>query len=195
MDNLVYEMKKVSLVKEKSSETFIKCETSPYGYFSSVFKATKFIRMHNKDRNCFFIMKSYVLDAMHVGQTVSETKTFIYSHKGELVSKSACDKFCISYHMLNSRNDCVFNGHDKSDLPGNIGDRVWVYNDKNEILYLSVLKKVPYKTNKELHSEDDKCSVKLLFDGNKEFKIPHEEKIIDVPSWFCFSRTFINSIF
>ena len=57
-NKLVYRLTKILVhdYVDNTHKNVIKCSKVPFGYFDNKFIAEEFIRKHNHDTNCFFIL-------------------------------------------------------------------------------------------------------------------------------------------
>ena len=143
INKMIYELTQIEVYDyvEGSYKTQIQCHSMLAGYFMSQLNAEDFIKKHNDENNCFFILRTYVLNPKHLGQTREFIFEITYDHNGEILCKCDTHHFVVNYHELDTNESTKFKGRSKPILKA--GDIGWYYDDYNNILQKCIVSKPP----------------------------------------------------
>lgn len=171
LSELVYELTRVDLdkYKHRSRKNIIECSERRFGFFRSQMKAEEFIRKHNKNKNCFFILRTYVIEPTHEGQTNDYVWEATYDDSGNLICKNATHHFKVNYHDLDSMNEIIFKGQDHILHKKN--DTCWFYDEYNNVLRKCVITETPFDKDKCRHYE----GLDWFDDSYLVHRIPHND--------------------
>lgn len=177
------------LLEDKSNEFTINTRKVHYGYFSSLFEAARFIRKHNKEKNCFFVIDEWVLDPNHKGQGETELDTYIYDSTGELLGKCCARKFNLVFHEFKGEDKTYFKGRLPETFVGHKGEYIWCYYPSLDKLKKQKILETP------LTPEDiAKLNYKELEYWEDSYMVETGESHDHVISYYCFSDKFIQDI-
>ena len=151
-NKLVYRLTKI-LVHDYADETHknvIECSKVPFGYFDYKFIAEEFIRKHNHDTNCFFILKSYVLNPIHGGQSEDNLTEATYDNIGNLICECKTHHFIVNYKELHGEEMTIFRGRSTDMYCKN--STVWMYDIYDNVLVKCIVEKRPYNIDEAINN-------------------------------------------
>lgn len=119
-------------VLEHISDYEINCNEQDSGYFDGQICAIQYIKRHNKDKNCFFILRNYVFNPTHIGQTTDYINESTYDSDGELLCNCPTFHFVVNYKELRASEQTYFKGRNNPILMRN--DIGWFYDTYQEKL-------------------------------------------------------------
>ena len=195
LGSYLHNVSKVSIVSKQ--QYHIVCEETKYGNFTTQLSLKDFIQKNNKDTNCFFINKVYVLNPTDVFQCSSYLYIEVYDHNGELYV--ANDTFIFNPHPnnLESYQRMEFSGRDYN-RNFQKDKECWFYNEYDKYLQQCVIierpithseyKKLSHKMKTSIEWYDDSYMIKP-FDVNGNM-CSHSH----ILSCFMFSNNYINKL-
>lgn len=141
-NKLIYELIKVYVYDyTDSSETCIECNERSSGFFDNLLNAEDYIRKHNHDTNCFFIMRSYILNPTHNGQTEDFLTQRTYDAFSNILCNCPTHHFIVNYNEINAEDDTKFNG--RNDCLLNKDDVGWFYDEYEHALIKAIISEPP----------------------------------------------------
>lgn len=143
LNKLIYELTKVR-VYDYVDENEIRCRSIRFGYFDTVIAAEDFIRKHNHDENCFFIMRTFVFNPSHYGQTSDYLTERTYDAHAEMLCDCKTHHFVVNFNELYGRQATVFTGRDDCVLHKR--DVAWFYDGHDDVLRRCEICETPFDT-------------------------------------------------
>ena len=175
LNKLIYRLTKILVhdYVDNTHKNVIKCSKVPFGYFDNKFSAEEFIRKHNHDTNCFFILKSYVLNPIHSGQSEDNLNEATYDNTGNLICECKTHHFIVNYKELHGEEMTIFRGRNTDMYCKN--STVWMYDIYDNVLVKCIVGERPYNideaaNNNSLEWYDDSY---LLYSMNDKTNHMH----------------------
>lgn len=152
LNKLIYRLTKIiaNEYADDSDKNIIECSRTPFGFFDSRIHAQRFIVKHNHDNNCFFILKTYILNPVHGGQSEDNLTEISYDAKGNVICECQTHHFIVNYNELNSEKPTIFRG--RNDHVFEKKEEVWMYDRYDNVLIKCIVGERPYRKN-ELSSD------------------------------------------
>ena len=175
LNKLIYRLTKILVhdYVDGTCKNVIECSKVPFGYFDSKMSVEKFMRKHNHDTNCFFILKSYILNPVHSGQAEDNLNEASYDNEGNLICECKTHHFIVQYNELHGEKPTIFRGRSTDMYPKN--STVWMYDVYDNVLIKCTVGERPYNIdeaakNNSLEWYDDSY---LLYPVNDETNHTH----------------------
>ena len=151
-NKLIYRLTKILVhdYVDNTRKNVIECSKVPFGYFDSKMSVEKFMKKHNHDTNCFFILKSYILNPVHSGQAEDNLNEASYDNAGNLICECKTHHFIVQYNELHGDEMTIFRGRSTDMYPKN--STVWMYDAYDDVLIKCIVGEHPYRKN-ELSSD------------------------------------------
>lgn len=146
-NKLIYRLTKILVhdYVDDSHKNIIECSKVPFGYFDSKMSVEKFIRKHNHDTNCFFILKSYILNPIHSGQAEDNLNEVSYDNAGNLICECKTHHFIVNYNELHADEMTIFGGRNTDMYQKN--SIVWMYDAYDNVLIKCTVGEHPYNVD------------------------------------------------
>lgn len=142
---ILYKIIKVNLIENIDDNT-IDCLSTLFGYFPYEFETINFIKKHNKDKNAFFIVKTYVFNPTHKGQANDNITESLYDYEGNLICKNKTHHFIIHHNDFKGDEDIKFTGRDDNRIKKD--SDAWYYDEYEDKLFKCLVSEIPYSTEK-----------------------------------------------
>lgn len=175
LNKLIYRLTKILVhdYADDSHKNVIECSRMPFGYFDNKLSVEKFMRKHNHDTNCFFILQSYVLNPTHGGQGEDYINEASYDSAGNMICECKTHHFIVNYKELNAEEMTIFRGRSTDMYRKN--SIVWMYDAYDNALIKCIVGERPYNIdeaakNNSLEWYDDSY---LLYPMNDERNHTH----------------------
>lgn len=175
LNKLIYRLTKILVhdYVDNTHKNVIECSKVPFGYFDSIMSVEKFMKKHNHDTNCFFILKSYILNPIHGGQAEDNLNEATYDNAGNLICECKTHHFIVNYKELHAEETTIFRGRNTDMFPKN--SIVWMYDVYDNVLVKCTVGERPYNIdeaakNNSLEWYDDSY---LLYPTNDEKNHTH----------------------
>lgn len=145
---LIYKLTKILVYDyvEGSDKNQINCYSIGYGFFDNPLNVIYFIHKHNKDKNCFFICRSYVFNPIHSAQCEDYVFETTYDYKGDVMCDCPTNHFVVNYHELVDNEAIKFKG--RTHPIAKKDDIAWYYDCCEEILQKCKIGEPPFNKTK-----------------------------------------------
>ena len=191
VSDAIYELIRVELVEQINDNT-IDCSQLPSGFFDSDILLRDFIRKHEHKKNVFFIVKVWILNPTHYGQTHENVYEYTVDSDGELICKNPTHHFVVNKNELNSQEATQFIGRDEYRLRKN--SNAWFYDERTKILNKCQISDLPYTQNQAKKYEH----LDWYDDSYIVFPLPLPKDKLDnhqhILSCMLFTQSFIKSL-
>lgn len=137
---IIYELRKVT-VYDFADENRIDCNEYHFGFFEGIMTAESFIRKHNHEHNCFFIMRSWVFNPMHNGQATEYLWERTYDINGKTICDCPTHHFILNFKQLFGERATMFSGRTRPKIKRK--DIAWYYDRHNKVLQRCIVDEVP----------------------------------------------------
>lgn len=188
-DAHIYQLTKVIIYSEDKTENKIYCSSVPFGYFENTILAEEFIRKHNKAKNCFFILKSYIFNPLHNSQCIDFITERTYNYKGDLLCDCPTHHFIINKKNLFGQTDVIFKGRNNNKFKKE--DIAWFYNSYEKTLEKCQIKEIPWTPDQvKKHKE---ISLEWYDDSYLVYPVEDNKNHQHIISCYMFTDDFIES--
>jgi len=150
----------------------IQCVEQHYGLFSSRLDAQNFITKNNIDKNCFFILYSWILNPTGENQINSWVTVYTYDYSGMLICGNITHRFVVNEHDFNKENKIRFNGRSDDTIIAHKNDKVLCYDEYSQQLFVAKVINIPIKNEQcDMEWYDDSYIVKPLYSRTNHIHI------------------------
>lgn len=189
LSKLIYQLDRIE-IGEHENENKIICHCSPSGFFDSKTGIVDFIKKHTKQANYFYVVKAWVFNPTHVGQTEDNLFEYTLNSEGEVICENPTHHFVVTLNELNGNEKTIFTGRNDDRL--NKGDIAWFYDEYDCSLNRCKVGELPFDKDRA-----QQCDILEWRDDSYlvyPYPIPPEDNHQHIISCYMFTERDIDNM-